>query len=59
LALSGATLVLARLVRDVDVSVGERALEDLRVTPTLRPADGVAASVRPVARTPGPARHSE
>jgi cytochrome P450 len=58
-ALSGATLVLARLVRDVDVAVDERALEDLRVTPTLRPADGVAASVRPVARTPGPARHSE
>jgi cytochrome P450 len=47
-ALSGATLVLARLVRDFDVDVPEDALDDLRITPTLRPADGVEATVRPV-----------
>lgn len=61
-ALSGATLVLARLLRDVDVEVDERELEDLRVTPTLRPADGVAATVRPVAgdpEAPGTGRHGE
>ena len=46
-ALSGATLVLARLVRDFDVEVPEDALEDLRITPTLRPVDGVDATVRP------------
>jgi cytochrome P450 len=44
-ALSGATLVLARLVRDFDVSVPEDALEDLMVTPTLRPRDGITATV--------------
>ena len=47
-ALSGATLVLARLVREFEVDVAEDALEELRITPTLRPVDGVAASVRPV-----------
>ena len=46
-ALSGATLVLARLVRDFDVDVPEDALDDLRITPTLRPADGVPATVQP------------
>jgi len=46
-ALSGATLTLARLVRDFDVDVPQDALDDLRVTPTLRPADGVPASIRP------------
>ena len=46
-ALSGATLVLARLVKDFDVDVPEDALDDLRITPTLRPADGVDATVRP------------
>ena len=57
-ALSGATLVLARLVRDFDVEVPEDALDvgELRVTPTLRPADGVPATVGPVA---GRAEHSD
>jgi cytochrome P450 len=53
-ALSGATLALARLVREFDVDVPEDALEDLRVTPTLRPADGVEATVRPVEEPPRP-----
>ena len=46
-ALSGATLVLARLVRDFDIDVPETALEDLRLTPTLRPPDGVPATIAP------------
>jgi cytochrome P450 len=46
-ALSGATLTLARLVRDFDVDIPEDALDDLRITPTLRPADGVPAEIRP------------
>jgi cytochrome P450 len=44
-ALSGATLVLARLVRDFDVDVPAGALDDLMVTPTLRPRGGIAATV--------------
>jgi cytochrome P450 len=47
-ALSGATLVLARLVRDFDVEVDRTALDDLMITPTLRPADGIDAAVSPV-----------
>ena len=47
-ALSGATLVLARLVREFDVDVAEDALGELRITPTLRPVDGVTATVRPL-----------
>jgi cytochrome P450 len=46
-ALSGATLTLARLVRDFDIDVPQDALDDLRVTPTLRPAEGVPAEIRP------------
>jgi cytochrome P450 len=46
-ALSGATLTLARLMRDFDVDVPQDALDDLRVTPTLRPSDGVPASISP------------
>jgi len=46
-ALSGATLVLARLVREFDVDVPRDELDDLRMTPTLRPVDGVDATVRP------------
>ena len=57
-ALSGATLALARLLRDFDVEVPEDALEDLRVTPTLRPVDGVPATVRPAGEA-GADRHSE
>jgi cytochrome P450 len=47
-ALSGATLVVARLLLAFDVDVREDALEALRFTPTLRPVDGVRATVRPV-----------
>jgi cytochrome P450 len=46
-ALSGATLVLARLVDEFDIEVDTSALDDLRVTPTLRPADGIDATVTP------------
>jgi cytochrome P450 len=49
-ALAGATLVLARLVRDFDIDVPENVLEDLRLTPTLRPVDGVEATITPVDR---------
>ncbi|TKR25382.1 cytochrome P450 [Natronomonas salsuginis] len=48
LALSGATLVLARLVRDFDVDVPDDALDDLRLTPTLRPAAGISATIDPL-----------
>jgi cytochrome P450 len=47
-ALAGATLVLARLVKEFDIDVPDSALDDLRLTPTLRPADGVPATVTPV-----------
>ncbi|SDZ88588.1 Cytochrome P450 [Haloplanus vescus] len=46
-ALSGATLTLARLVREFDIEVAEDALDDLRITPTLRPVGGVPARIRP------------
>jgi cytochrome P450 len=46
-ALTGATLVLARLVREFDIDVPESALDDLRVTPTIRPVDGIDATVTP------------
>jgi cytochrome P450 len=46
-ALAGATLTLARLVRDFDIEVPETELDDLRVTPTLRPVDGVRTTIRP------------
>jgi cytochrome P450 len=46
-ALSGAALTLARLVRGFDIDVPQDALDDLRVTPTLRPADRVPAEIRP------------
>lgn len=48
-ALAGATLVLARLTREFDIDVPEDALDDLRLTPTLRPADGVSATIAPAA----------
>ena len=48
-ALSGATLTLARLLRDLEIDVPGNALDDLRVTPTLRPGDDVPATIRPVA----------
>jgi cytochrome P450 len=47
-ALSGATLTLARLTREFDIDVPEDALDDLRPTPTLRPAEGLPATIRPV-----------
>jgi cytochrome P450 len=47
-ALAGATLSIAKMVRDFDIEVPEDALEDLRLTPTLRPPDGVSATITPV-----------
>ncbi len=47
-ALAGSTLVLARLVGEFDVDVPESALDDLRLTPTLRPGDGVSATITPI-----------
>ncbi|PSQ31622.1 hypothetical protein BRD16_01535 [Halobacteriales archaeon SW_6_65_46] len=44
-ALSGATLALARLVAEFDVEVADDALDDLRLTPTLRPRGTVPATV--------------
>ncbi|MDZ7746392.1 MAG: cytochrome P450 [Halobacteriales archaeon] len=46
-ALSGATLALARLVADFDVDVRPGALDDLRLTPTLRPRSEVPATISP------------
>jgi hypothetical protein len=40
--------VLARLVREFDIDVPRSELRDLRMTPTLRPADGISATVTPV-----------
>jgi cytochrome P450 len=47
-ALKGATLTLARLVSQFDIDVAPTELDDLRVTPTLRPQDGVSATVTPL-----------
>jgi cytochrome P450 len=48
-AVTGATLVLAGLVREFDADVPADGLDDLRATPTLRPGSGVPATVRRVA----------
>jgi len=45
-SLAGATLTLAGLSRDFDVEVPEDALDDLAATVTLRPPDGVPATIR-------------
>jgi cytochrome P450 len=45
-ALSGATLALARLVREFDVEVPEDALDELSVSVTLRPRTGVPVTIR-------------
>jgi cytochrome P450 len=45
-SLTGARLALAGLARDFDVDVPAHALDDLRATPTLRPPEGVPATVR-------------
>jgi cytochrome P450 len=45
-SLTGARLALARLAMEFDVDVPRGALDDLRATPTLRPPDGVPATVR-------------
>lgn len=47
-ALAGAPLTLARLVRDFQIDVPEHELDDVRITPTLRPIDGVSATIRPI-----------
>lgn len=46
-ALSGATLALSRLTGEFDLSVPANALDDLRPTPTLRPAGAIPATIRP------------
>jgi cytochrome P450 len=46
-ALSGATLTLARLTGEFDIDVPEDALDDLRPTPTLRPAGEVPVTIDP------------
>lgn len=45
-ALTGARLVIAGLVREFDVDAEAGALDDLLVTPTLRPGNGVTARIR-------------
>jgi cytochrome P450 len=45
-SLTGARLALARLAQEFDVDVPRHALDDLRATPTLRPPEGVPATVR-------------
>ncbi|WP_267641321.1 cytochrome P450 [Haloarchaeobius amylolyticus] len=44
-SLTGARLVLARIAQEFDVDVPEDGLDDLRATPTLRPGNGVDATV--------------
>ena len=46
-ALSGATLSLARLTQAFDIDVQGVELRDLRPTPTLRPSNGVSATIEP------------
>ncbi|MFC6906603.1 cytochrome P450 [Halalkalicoccus tibetensis] len=50
-ALSGAVLAVARLTQAFEIDVASAELRDLRPTPTLRPADGVSATVRAVDRS--------
>ena len=45
-SITGARLALARLALEFDVDVPEDALDDLRATPTLRPAEGIPSTVR-------------
>jgi cytochrome P450 len=47
-AINGARVALATLTKDFDVDVPRDALSDLLVTPTLRPGNGVDATVTPV-----------
>jgi len=47
-AINGARVALATLTKDFDVDVPRDALSDLLVTPTLRPGDGVDATLSPV-----------
>lgn len=47
-AVSGATLALARLTQRFGISVPSAELRDLRPTPTLRPTDGVSATIEPL-----------
>ena len=46
-SLAGATLALAGLAGEFDVDIDEDALDDLRATPTLRPAGAVAGTIEP------------
>jgi len=47
-ATMGARVALATLTREFDLDVPRDELSDLLVTPTLRPGDGVSATVSPV-----------
>jgi cytochrome P450 len=47
-ALDGATLVIAALTSEFEIEVPEGALDELRLTPTLRPADGIPATIEPI-----------
>lgn len=47
-ATSGARVALATLTKDFDLDVPQDQLSDLLVTPTLRPGDGVSATVSAV-----------
>lgn len=45
-AITGGPLAIAALLKDFEITVPEDALDDLRVTPTLRPVDGIAATIQ-------------
>jgi len=47
-ALSGATLTIARLLHEFDIDVASDALRDLQPTASLRPSEGVRATIRPL-----------
>lgn len=52
-ALSGAPLTIAGLHRDFVIDVDKGALDNLRVTPTLRPKNGVPATIQSRRESPG------
>ncbi len=46
-AINGARVALATLVKEFDLEIGRDQLSNLTVTPTLRPGNGVAATISP------------
>jgi len=50
-ALSGATLTIARLLHEFEIDVVDGALETLQPTASLRPSEGIQATVRPLIHT--------